>query len=90
MKYLQAIFSNPTVLAYDQFYLPEYGQNVEAYPFHTVMFAHEAFGDSIRGALANGKGKAKSKGFNEEHSEAREKIMAVADSYSEYRDDESD
>lgn len=53
IKYLQGIIeTNPLYeLKYTEFYKKPYGENVEVYPMHSVLYQHNAFGPSIRNYL---------------------------------------
>ena len=79
---MPGILCAPTVPSslYDPFYKEEYGEIVEAYPFHLGMFSHEGFGDSLRKEESQLK---KAKIFDENESDWHAKLLEIADAFGE-------
>ena len=84
MKYLKGVLcAHPKAkLSFTPFYHEHYGEVVDSYPFHTVMYQHTAFGSAIRNYLKVNNNHPGSN-FSEIGSEWRESVFALADHYSE-------
>jgi hypothetical protein len=80
-KYLEGILCNYTQngVKYSKPYVKPYGEKVENYPFHLVMFQHKHFGDHLRSVATVKNKKLK----NELEEEWKENLMAQADFYKE-------
>jgi hypothetical protein len=89
IKYLRGILAVPpgSPLAYDPYYRPHYGEAVNCFPFHSVLFQHSGFGPSLRNYLALNAPRGL---LNELVEEWREGVLEVADRYCERQGAEED
>lgn len=88
IKYLQGIFAaNPLFqLKYSKFYTEFYGETVQSYPLHSVLYQHSAFGPSIRNYINFAKAETK----HEQFQQWKQAAIDIADLYSEPTSVDSD